>query len=484
MATGAEAQKPSLKRLIWTSLGAMTAVFLIVLIASISARLAVARSFAHLNQHVIPVQNNIAEARRAYIDQETGERGYLLTGNPVSLEPYRAGAATAERVVGDLREALADDETGRDLLDRASATASRWTQSIAEPQIAARGAGPIPPDQQAVMDLDGKAVFDQLRRDLQELADYSDEMHAAQMRQIATVQRVANAVQILGAAALLSVVLWSVLMVQRRLTRPVNTLVETVKTVADGDYDEPIQREGPREIAAIAEAVEEMRDSLRASTERLVDSELRDEQARIAADLHDRVIQQVFGLGLGLTSAATRRNPDLEPFIDETDVIIRDLREVVFNLNHAVAKPGRSAGVRAAVIDVVESSVRALGFVPSLHFEGPVDEMPIQPALHAAVLAVVREALSNVARHSEATAASVSVAVTSDELTVTVSDNGTGLSGDDVLGDGRRNIEFRARQFGGRAVIDNAPAGPGTVVEWAVPLAGAVHTKGLDRSRT
>lgn len=137
--------------------------------------------------------------------------------------------------------------------------------------------------------------------------------------------------------------------------------------MADGDYDQPVHRTGPREVADLSEAVERMRVSLRASTDRLVDGELRDEQARIAADLHDRVIQRVFGLGLSLTSAASRGKPELQPFIDETDLIIRDLREVVFNLNRAFS-PGRRLG--SAIIDVLEGAVSALGFTPTLNFDG------------------------------------------------------------------------------------------------------------------
>ncbi len=461
----------SLRQLLWVCLGLLTAVFVAVSAASIVGRVTVSHAVTHLSERLVPLQHDVEALRRAHTDQETGERGFMLSGNPVSLAPYDAGAAQAELLTARLRDELADDATGTDQLDSVVASAAAWRTQAAEPHIAARRAGAIAPDRQAEMALTGKQLFDRLRGQLRMLGAHTTAMAEAEVQHVAVAQKTANIIQGVGAGVLILVVIGVLVGLQRLLTRPVNTLVGEVKTVADGDYDQPIHRAGPREIAELSDAVEQMRTSLRASTERLIEGELREEQARIAADLHDRVIQRVFGLGLALTSASARRNPDLEPFIDETDTIIRDLREVIFNLNQSTSPLGPSKQLRAAIIEVLESSVSALGFTPALRFDGALDDAYIPPDLHAAVVAVVREALSNVARHSGATAATLSVAVTPEELRLTLCDNGIGVSADDVLGDGRRNFSARAKQFGGAATVDNACPGPGTVVEWAVPLA-------------
>ncbi|MEW5812921.1 MAG: CHASE3 domain-containing protein [Actinomycetota bacterium] len=460
----------SLRQLIWLCLGVVTAVFLVVSTASIAGRSTVAQAVDALSGRVVPLQDDVEALRRAYTDQETGQRGFMLTGNPVSLEPYDAGVAAAGPLTSMLAGQLGDDERGRQLLDGVDAAAAQWRSTIAEPQIAARRHGPVAPEQQAAMALQGKGLFDQLRTRLREMAAHSTAMADEQLRRIESAQRVANVIQGVGVAVLAAVVIGALITVQRRLTRPVEQLLVEVKAVADGDYDQPIHPTGPRETTELAEAVEQMRLSLRASTDRLVDSELRDEQARIAADLHDRVIQRVFGLGLGLTSAAARRSTDLENFIDETDAIIRDLREVVFNLNQSISAPMRSTRVRSAIIDVVETSVAALGFTPTLQFEGPIDDAHIRPDVHAAALAVVREALSNVARHARASAASVTVVVTELDLRLVVRDNGVGVSDSDRSGNGRHNIATRADNLGGSARIANAVPAPGAVVEWTVPL--------------
>lgn len=140
-------------------------------------------------------------------------------------------------------------------------------------------------------------MFDAVREQQRNLADYIDGMSAVQLQPIEAAQKVADVIQIVGAVLLLAVVGGALLAVQRCLTRPVNTMLDEVRAVANGDYDQPIRPAGPREIAQLSEAVEQMRESLRTSIDRLIDGEVRDEQARIATDLHDRVIQRVFGLG-------------------------------------------------------------------------------------------------------------------------------------------------------------------------------------------
>lgn len=467
---GTSPRQRALRHQVWTCLGVLTVVFLAVSAASITGRATVARAVDELSGHVVPLQNDVEALRRAFTDQETGQRGFMLTGNPASLEPYDAGGVSAGQLIAALAIRLADDERAGALLDGVDAAAGTWRSTVAEPQIAARRAGQIAPAEQAAMALRGKELFDDLRGRLRALAGYATEMAQAQLQRIESAQRLANVIQGIGVVVLALLVVAALAAVRRRLSRPVDELLVEVKAVADGDYDQPIHPTGPRETAELARAVEQMRLSLRASTDRLVDSELRDEQARIAADLHDRVIQRVFGLGLGLTSAAARRNPDLEGFIDETDAIIHDLRDVVFNLHQAISAPVRSTRMCSAIIDVVDGSVAALGFTPALQFEGPIDDANIRPQAHAAALAVVREALSNVARHAQATAAWVNVAVTGPDLQIAVRDNGIGVSDRDSMGNGRRNIRTRAEALGGSATIVNSRPGPGAVVEWTVPL--------------
>ena len=188
---------------------------------------------------------------------------------------------------------------------------------------------------------------------------------------------------------------------------------------------------------------------------------------RIARDLHDLVIQRLFATGLQLQGASRIAGEEvrerLSSAVEDLDVTIRDIRSTIFELQHE-----HSGSLRADLRGVVKEYVPTLGFTPLVRTTGPVDTaVPAVLADH--LLAVLREALSNVARHARADAAMVEVVVTADELSLLVTDNGTGLP-DERAESGLRNVRRRAAEHGGAArVLTEEPHG--TRLEWVVPLA-------------
>jgi signal transduction histidine kinase len=110
-----------------------------------------------------------------------------------------------------------------------------------------------------------------------------------------------------------------------------------------------------------------------------------------------------------------------------------------------------------------------LGFAPLVRTTGPIDNA-VSESLAAQLLAVLREALSNVARHAEAQAAMVEVEADDGRLVLRVTDNGKGLP-TERHESGLRNIRRRATEQGGSVLM--LPEEPhGTRVEWIVPLPG------------
>jgi two-component system sensor histidine kinase DevS len=194
---------------------------------------------------------------------------------------------------------------------------------------------------------------------------------------------------------------------------------------------------------------------------------LTDERERIARDLHDTVIQRLFAAGLGLQAAAISAPSDvasrIESIVDELDATIRQIRNSIFQL-HA-APPG--ASLRGDVLDVVAEAARALGFDPEVSFLGPVDTTS-SPELRTALLATLREALSNVARHAQARRARVLV-YAGEHLRLEVADDGVGVAGGGRRGEGLKNMAARAESLGGSCAITGGEAG-GTTVTWQVPL--------------
>ena len=112
--------------------------------------------------------------------------------------------------------------------------------------------------------------------------------------------------------------------------------------------------------------------------------------------------------------------------------------------------------------------VPTLGFEPAVRFDGPVDTVAT-PELTENVAAVLREALTNTARHAHATEVNVTIEA-GDEFVMTIVDDGAGAdSFERVGGHGVHNFDERARQLGGHASISSVEP-HGTRVEWRVPI--------------
>lgn len=198
---------------------------------------------------------------------------------------------------------------------------------------------------------------------------------------------------------------------------------------------------------------------------------LLEDRERIARDLHDTVIQRLFATGLGL-QAAQRLTDDpqlrdrLVQAVEDLDVTVRQIRSAIFELDTRRI-PGRS--LRREVLDLAADSVRALGFEPAVRFDGPVDAAVSDDAAEH-LLAVLREAISNVARHAEASAVIVDIRV-ADHLTLEVTDDGRGgVAGPTAVGHGLRNMLQRANALGGSLAVDRGPGARGTLLRWTVPL--------------
>jgi signal transduction histidine kinase len=196
-----------------------------------------------------------------------------------------------------------------------------------------------------------------------------------------------------------------------------------------------------------------------------------EDRARIARDLHDQVVQKLFAAGLTLQGTATTvRDPDLRhrlvDAIENLDDTSRTIRTSIFELQRPNL-PGVS--VRSRVMGVLAEMTPVLGFAPMLSFEGPLDTM-VDELLGSEVEAVLRESLTNAAKHSGASAVAVALVSADRQLSVTVSDNGVGLRRS-ARRSGLSNLRDRAERRGGRLELEQAP-GSGLLLRWSIPLLG------------
>ncbi len=197
-----------------------------------------------------------------------------------------------------------------------------------------------------------------------------------------------------------------------------------------------------------------------------------DDRERIARDLHDTVIQDLFAAGMRISAALPRvadaaASQRLNEVVDQIDATIKKVRAVVFDLH--TQQPGR-ATLTQLVNECIGEAARALGFTPDVELNGELDS--IAGRLHDHLLGVLREGLSNVARHAHASSAQVRVRVADGRLSVSIDDNGVGIATDTPAGSGTKNVTARATMFGGRAEIQPGESGTGTSLRWTVPVTG------------
>lgn len=196
---------------------------------------------------------------------------------------------------------------------------------------------------------------------------------------------------------------------------------------------------------------------------------LLEERDRIASDLHDVVIQRLFALGLRLSSARSmlpgEHGERVENAVQELDETIDDIRNAIFALR---AESGVGASLRTELMRIVNQAAEVLGFRPKLRVMGPLETM-VPAESHGDVLATVREGLSNVAKHSGATAVTVELAVTEGTLELRIADNGRGLGSLDRES-GLGNLRRRAEAWGGRMILSAPSSGTGLVLDWMIPF--------------
>jgi signal transduction histidine kinase len=208
--------------------------------------------------------------------------------------------------------------------------------------------------------------------------------------------------------------------------------------------------------------------TLARSQERARRLQVQADRDRIARDLHDHVVQRLFGTALsldrlarGLESSAPDAAERIAGSVDELDSTIAEIRAAIFELHHEEQAPGGSLG--SQIREVVRQVTEGQPLRRDVQVRGPADELPadLQPDL----LAVVRELVTNVVRHAMAGRVSVAVTVEDEEVRVVVTDDGRGLHPGSVRS-GLANLAERAERRDGRLSVPARTVG--TQVVWAV----------------
>jgi signal transduction histidine kinase len=203
-----------------------------------------------------------------------------------------------------------------------------------------------------------------------------------------------------------------------------------------------------------------------------------EDRERIARELHDTVIQRLFATGLGLQGTVRLLGSDpevargrIEAAVDDLDLTVKYIRSAIFELE---STPTHS-GPRRQVLDVIAEAAETLGFEPRVLIDGPLDT-GLDDATVADATATLREALTNVAKHAQATRVDVTVIVDDTSVRITVTDNGTGppthpqpaTDPSHGHGHGLTNLTTRATRHGGTCQL-RPNNNHGSTLDWRIP---------------
>ncbi|WP_308121698.1 sensor histidine kinase [Actinotalea ferrariae] len=295
----------SLRRRLGLAMGIAGVVLAALLVAALWALV----SFADRQQAVTGVYfDAVTQADSAYIsfvDAETAVRGYALTGDPTTLEPFNrlletpSDGTTGADVEQALVAELGADHRALELRAEAAEAALTWYEEFAEPTIAlvqAQGAGSVAPEEIER----GRVLFDDLRGPLQEYIDTVRDLREEAVQELAAWTAVVRGVLLAFAAGAVAVgvLLWVFL--RRWVTEPLRVLATDARIVADGDVEHPVAVTGPGEVGEVGRDVEQMR-------LRLVDLIGEARRSRVALEeSHAQLVEQAEDL--------RRSNRDLEQF--------------------------------------------------------------------------------------------------------------------------------------------------------------------------
>ncbi|MFD8537169.1 sensor histidine kinase [Streptomyces rubrogriseus] len=241
-----------------------------------------------LTDRLQPAQTETYRLQAALINQETGARGYAIAGDRQFLAPYTQGKAEEARAAARLRELIGDQPRLLADLEAVERQAADWRRTYAEPLVADVSSGEPRSSVRATAER-GKKVFDEIRdawetqnADLAEaVADGKEDLAGAR-----TDRNV-----ILGAMVVVFLLAGGVLavLIKVLVDRPVQALGEASRRVSDGDFDHVILGGGPADLAAVADAVEGMRQRIVAE----LDASYRQQEVltRQTADLDAQAVE-------------------------------------------------------------------------------------------------------------------------------------------------------------------------------------------------
>jgi signal transduction histidine kinase len=279
------------------------AVALLLTVLGVVAAITAANSNDRIDtlvNHTAPMVAAGESLNAAVVNEETGIRGYAISGNSVNLQPYTDGLAAEKRLVARIRGLNIGHDPGIETdLTLVEQRAEAWRAGVAAPVISAvQAQGPAAG--KALIDAASTTRFDAVRSAIASLQQRIGVVRQASVVDARDTGRTLVALQIAAAAIIVLAGAVLLLLLDRLVTRPVVELAAQVREVAGGAYDKHLSSTGSPELRRLAEDVEGMRRQIAAELTEVL-------QARSQVEwVNDQLKAQAEEL--------TRSNRDLEQF--------------------------------------------------------------------------------------------------------------------------------------------------------------------------
>ncbi|ACB79524.1 methyl-accepting chemotaxis protein [Methylorubrum populi] len=228
----------------------------------------------------------LGDFRAAMLNQETGLRGYLLTGHPSSLEPYRAGRPALDDAIGRLQSLISNDTETSRLLSDAIAAARAWQTKIGETAVSSASDPTTKPEAIRIeADGTGKQFFDTLRQKLATIEGVEEQNRLKQNELLRQAQRNASLALWIGTLLTLLICLAIGIAINRLIVQPLVNVMGFVERIGSGDLTGRIERTGQSEIGRLGSTLNGMADGLAdlARTNRVATADLNAAAAEIRA---------------------------------------------------------------------------------------------------------------------------------------------------------------------------------------------------------
>jgi signal transduction histidine kinase len=408
----------------------------------------------------LELQSTINEMQAHIVDAETGQRGYLLTGDAAYLQPFHDAVPQLDKTYDRMRELVS--VIGSPELRQAAARLNNLVgKKVSE--IEATLALYDRSGREAAFELVntgvGKRTMDEIRAQVALMSrQQRDVWTEGTARWSRDLELLRVGMQFMTAfAVLLLVTVW--LLVRREHRR---REAELARRTDEQSRLEGVVEERTAELSELSNHLQSVRE---------------DEKARIARDLHDEMGGILVSAKMDLTSAAKRlgdSNPEagarLARAMKSLDEGITVKRRIIEDLRPSLLD---NLGLAAALDWLVRGVCERAGLQCTLNLDD--GDAPLPPEVSIAIYRIVQEAMTNVVKYAKAKRVVVDLVRSAGGIALTFRDDGTGLPpnvSSSRLSHGIAGMRQRVRALNGEFRIQGAP-GAGTTVEVHLPLAGA-----------